>query len=107
MDHQSELPNDLTPVPGIAPYAGWALLSFQYRNEDGFTLPAYVAANETLSWYKLLYLSGHDFHPTQARWNWLVDRDFPRGKPGRGGAISLIDDAHIDNGLAALRASVA
>lgn len=69
------------PVSGIAPYRGWTLWAMQlgvHYHDRGHIFSATKDGR-----FNYLHLT-HSFSMTQARWEWLVDHDFPSFVPTAG-----------------------
>lgn len=63
------------PVAGIDPVDGWALFTFDERDNCGFTRPGYVAVRGDEA--RHLNVSRFRFTPSQDRFAWLVRTGFP------------------------------
>jgi hypothetical protein len=59
----------------IEPHLGWELFHDEY--EDGDRFPRYWWEAHKDGGHKLLQVSDFNFTMTQARFNWLVENDFP------------------------------
>ena len=82
-------------VEGVEPVDGWFLLATEERDGDGFTHPEYFAFKDRS--YRCLPVSRFDFTPNQARFAWIVERDFT------GGLFGPLTDAAIDCAIDAQR----
>lgn len=85
---------DALPVPNIEPVGGYTLLTFDEPDNDGFPSARYIARCAGCE----VYLDVHParFTPSQDRFAWLVQHDFPvRPHPAAGW-----DDTDIEMRLA-------
>lgn len=85
----------VSAVPGIQPHRGWTLHWGEDEDSDGFWAPFYVAIRHD-GRAKSLNLSRFSFRASQARWNWLVEHNFPDRHRYRSGVIGPLDSATID-----------
>lgn len=87
------------PVDGIEPVDGWALYVYDERDLDGFGTDAYFARGPLRDVF--LPVSRFHFTPTQARFAWLVNADFPPTIERPGGIFTPWCDSDIDAHLLA------
>lgn len=91
---------DMARVEGVEPCQGWTLFEGDYEDGDGFHTPFYVARDADRD--VLLNTSRFDFHPTQARFDYIVGFGFPEGVTYLNGTRGPLCDHSIDGAIAAL-----
>lgn len=74
-EHPLVTRTSMVPVAYIEPVAGWSLMEATNYDSDGFSYPDYYAVRGEEA--RILQVSRFRWTPSQGRFAWLVENDFP------------------------------